>query len=123
MWFYVLGSGLCGDGFYRKYSCGIEVSALLSQTDTHYLVQPEVGNEVIVKYDAPTLIAGHKQTTFLHSRGYYEYKRDYKNLPDLFSLNSFKEKGAFTVYSKQSYFEFLENKALYSTALNTIDGN
>jgi hypothetical protein len=97
---------------------GKDVSALLSATDEKYLVQPEVGNEVTITYNASVAAPGHKITPFFHSRGYYEYIRDFKNKPDFEYLKTFRTKGAFTQFSKKHYFEYVNRKDLYSTALS-----
>jgi hypothetical protein len=97
---------------------GKDVSALLSATDEKYLVQPEVGNEVTIIYNSSVASPVHKITPFFHSRGYYEYIRDYENKPDFEYLKTFRTKGAFTQFSKKHYFEYVNRKDLYSTALS-----
>jgi len=103
---------------------GNEVSSLIASTDNKYLIQPEVGNEVIIKYVAPTIKNNDNvQSFFLHSRGYYEYIRDYKGKPNLIYLSSFRNKGAFTRFSKVHYYEFVNSKDFLETALNESNGN
>lgn len=101
---------------------GHDVAQLLNKTDKKYLIQPEVGNEVVIKYTAPVSQAGMKQTAFLHSRGYYEYIREYKNKPDIAYLKSFRQEGAFTRFSKDNYMKFVSDKKLIANALNESNG-
>ena len=102
---------------------GDDVSALIAASDNKYLVQPEIGNVVTVEYAAPVPHAGNAQTVFLHSRGYYEYIRDYKNWPNITKLQSFKSKGAFTRFSKDQYDEFITSEDLFAAALTQNNGN
>jgi hypothetical protein len=97
---------------------GKDVANLLAATDKKYLEQPEAGDQVVVNYPAPKPAAGKKQTVFLHSRGYYEYIRDYQNKPDLVSLNGFRKKGTLPRYSRQLYRQFVSSKGFISNALS-----
>jgi hypothetical protein len=82
------------------------------------LYQPDVGNEVVITYAAPAPNEGRAQTVFLHSRGYYEYIRDYKNKPDLSYLKSFRKEGAFTRFSKNHYNKLVTDKQFIVKALS-----
>jgi len=97
---------------------GKERSYLLTSSDKKYLYQPEAGNEVLVKYKAPTANKDLKQSVFLHSRGYYEYIRDYKGTPDIEYLKSFNKQGALSRFSKQMHYEFIYSKDLSDIKLN-----
>lgn len=94
---------------------GNDVGDLLSATDEHYLIQPDIGNVVTLKYPAPEV--KNTRSVFLHSRGYYEYIRDYKNWPDFVALQSFKKKGAFTRFAKKQYDEFVNTEDIFAAAL------
>jgi hypothetical protein len=96
---------------------GKEVSGFLKASDKNYLMQPHAGNEVVVNYISPNLAQGYQYTAFLHSRGYYEYIRSYKNEPDISYLQSFRKDGAFTRFSKEKYFEFITDKNLITNVL------
>lgn len=91
---------------------GKDVTDLLRKTDRKYLVQPEVGNEVIVSFkyrpDNPTGSA----TAFLKNRGYYTYIRDYKGIPKFAELQSFKKSGRFSQYSEEQYKKFVGEEML-----------
>ncbi|MDO8896732.1 MAG: hypothetical protein Q7V19_03710 [Bacteroidales bacterium] len=97
---------------------GNDVTDLLTTTDRNYLYQPDVGNEVVITYAAPAPNEGRAQTVFLHSRGYYEYIRDYKNKPDLSYLKSFRKEGAFTRFSKNHYNKLVTDKQFIVKALS-----
>jgi len=100
-----------------KDETGTEVSSLLAKTDDKYLVQPEVGNEVTITYPSCETENENLQTVFLHSRGYYEYIRDYKNAPDFMGLSSFKKKGSFAMFSKKKYNEFVSEPYLFDETI------
>jgi hypothetical protein len=102
---------------------GNNVSALIATSDNKYLFQPEIGNVATIQYAAPTPLDGNTQSVFLHSRGYYEYIRNYENLPNIFTLQSFKEKGGFTRFSKNQYNEFISNKDLFAATMTQGNGN
>lgn len=95
---------------------GRNVRKELSKTDSDYLAQPEVGNEVFIKYVSPSVTPDVKRTVFLHSRGYYEYIRDYDGIPDLQELNSFNDPGAFTHFAKENLDLVVKESNQYSTA-------
>ncbi len=96
---------------------GFEVSASLKASDKQYLEQPEPGNEVIVNYRASNSAVGYQYSSFLHSRGYYEYIRDYKNEPDISYLLSFRKEGAFAHFSKEKYLMFVSDEDMITNAL------
>ncbi|MDN3670361.1 hypothetical protein QWY93_13650 [Echinicola jeungdonensis] len=102
---------------------GNDVSDLLTYSDEKYLVQPEVGNKVVVTYPTIPVEKNKKQTLFLHSKGYYEYIRDYKNKPNLIHLYSFKRKGAFPSFSKQYLYNFVDREVFFIQTLNQGDEN
>jgi len=90
---------------------GNDVGASLSSSDNQYLIQPDIGNEVIVKYTATDSEPSQQQTIFLHSRGHYESITDYKGKPNFLYINSFKKKGALIQFSKQHYSDLIDGKA------------
>lgn len=94
---------------------GNDVRSLLSASDELYLIQPDIGNVVTLKFTAPQI--KNARAVFLHSRGYHEYIRDYKNWPDFVALRSFKEKGAFTRYAKKQDDEFANTEDIFASAL------
>jgi hypothetical protein len=97
---------------------GKDVTDLLVKEDKNYLVQPEIGNEVVIKYHVKPAEKGKKQSVFLKNRGYYEYIRNYRGIPNFAKLKTFKEKGALSKYSKEEYDRFTETKNLTETVLN-----
>ncbi len=101
---------------------GNEVSSLIAISDDKYLVQPQVGNEVIINYSMPAAENSNIQSIFLHSKGYYEYIRDYRTEPNLIYLSSFKKKGSFTRFSKEHYTQFVGDTYLFDNSLSLGDG-
>ena len=101
---------------------GFDVSSLIATTDDNYLIQPEIGNVVTVTYQAP-IKNDLEQSIFLHSRGYYEYIRDYKNLPNISNLRSFKNKGSFTSFAKKHYDAFMTTEDLFAATMTQPHGN
>ena len=102
---------------------GNEVSSLLAAADETYLVQPEAGNAVVITYPAHAPEDGNLQSIFLHSKGYYEYIRDYKNVPDYLTLSSFRKEGAFAKFSKKQYNAYISKPQLFEETITSNDGN
>ena len=86
---------------------GIDVTGLLTEVDNNYFVQPNIGDEVTVTFPASEKQEGLVQSVFLKNRGYYNYIRDYKGMPDLEKLKTFREPNVFTKYSEDAYFDFV----------------
>lgn len=93
---------------------GIDVKSVLSKDDKNYLVQPKIGNEVILQYASKdsTHLKEESNTisVFLHSKGYYERIRVYDHQPDWISLIAHKHKHAFSKYSYNEYQKAVEEK-------------
>lgn len=102
---------------------GSDVVALLSEPDHNYLFQPEIGNEVVADYKFEKPAPGMIQTVFLHTRGYYEYIRNFSNKPNFLQLKSFKRKEAFAKFSREKYFEFVNHPNRLANSMRTIDGH
>lgn len=88
---------------------GNNVTALLSEKDKKYLVQPSIGNEVILNFPAIKASPNSKQSFFFKTNGYYEYIRDYKGSPNFVKLKTFREKGALNAYSIELYKDFVSD--------------
>ena len=86
---------------------GENVTDLLRKTDQKYLIQPEVGNEVIVSFKYKPDNNTGSATAFLKNRGYYTYIRDYKGIPNFVELQTFKKSGRFSRFSEEQYKKFL----------------
>ena len=81
-----------------------DVTAILSMADKNYLIQPVIGNITTIDYAyTPAHLENKTQTYVLHSKGYYEYVRDYKNKPNVKFLKQFKNPGALSNYSMVLY--------------------
>ncbi|MCF7567651.1 hypothetical protein L3X37_04635 [Sabulilitoribacter arenilitoris] len=85
---------------------GNNVTSFLLENDKKYFTQPNMGDEVIVKFSAEKPEPGLTQTVFLKNRGYYNYIRDYKGVPDFEKLQGFREDNTFTRFSEKAYFDF-----------------
>ncbi|MFO7673221.1 MAG: hypothetical protein R6V74_05885, partial [Lutibacter sp.] len=89
---------------------GKNVTVDLQNADKKYLLQSKIGSVTTVDFQASELETETTTTTvFLKNRGYYTYIRDYKGKPDFAELKTFREKGAFTRFSKASYFQYVSN--------------
>ena len=88
---------------------GNDVTDLLDKTDEKYFAQPNIGDEVLVNFPINELKGELNHSVFLKNSGYYNYIRDYKGMPDFEKLKSFKENGAFTNFSEEAYFDFVNN--------------
>ncbi len=102
---------------------GKDVSLLLEKGDDQYLIQPNIGNVVTLKFEIFAPKENSKHTTFLYSKGYYEYIRDYKNWPSITKLQSFKKRGAFTQFAKERYIEITNTQDLLASILTQENGN
>ena len=80
-----------------------DVTDLLLNSDEKYLEQPGPGYQTEIMYKLKKKSDNDARTVFLHTRGYYIHIRDHKGLPDLITLNSLKQKGAFVNFSKGLY--------------------
>lgn len=93
-----------------------DVTKLLLAEDQNYLVQPNIGDEVVVHFrasDAETVL---NKTFFLKNRGYYNYIRNYEGEPDFQKLKLFKEAGAFTAFSMFEYEALMEYERQFDLA-------
>ena len=97
---------------------GKNVTHLLDKEDKNYLIQPNIGNEVVIKYPVKSPQKGEKQTVFLKNRGYYEYIRNYKGMPNITKLKAFREKGALSQYSKEEFTRFNTTPNLTAIVFN-----
>lgn len=100
---------------------GRDVSAALAKSDKKYLYQPDVGNVATLTFKASKPAQGIEQSVFFHTRGYYEYIRHYKGVPDLAYLRTFRQKGAFARFSKERYDLFVNDKDFIINALTSND--
>lgn len=97
---------------------GKDVTHLLHKEDNNYLIQPSIGNEVVIKYHTNPSKEGQLQSLFLKNKGYYEYIRNYKGVPNFAKLKTFREKGALSKYSKEEYSRFTEITNLSEIVFN-----
>src|SRR5205085_11470835 len=79
------------------------VSNELSAADAKYLIQPVPGNVTTITYNYHKPVDGQAQTYILHSKGWYETKREFKGKPDIAFLQQFKKAGSFPKFSMELY--------------------
>ncbi len=84
-----------------------DMTALLANSDGNYLVQPNIGDEVVVNFPIKPNKENQVQSAFLKNRGYYNYIRSYEGKPDFAKLKNFREDNMFTKFSEKAYFEFV----------------
>lgn len=76
----------------------------LQKEDTVYLAQPDIGNTATIIYNTALLTDDSKTRTYiLHTKGYYEHVRDFKNPPNVAFLNQFKKPNAFPLFGVTVY--------------------
>ncbi len=76
----------------------------LQKEDAVYLAQPDIGNTATIIYSTAPLNDESKTRTYiLHSKGYYEHVRDFKNKPDIAFLKQFKQPNAFPLFGMKLY--------------------
>jgi hypothetical protein len=77
---------------------GSDVSDLLRTSDQQYYIQPDIGNEATVTFQAPAP-GDERRTVILHSRGYYDILQDPQGLPKVKDLKEIRKTGNFNQYS------------------------
>ena len=97
---------------------GKNILAELNSEDGKYLAQPEIGNLATIVYNTVPLADQSKTRTYiLHTKGYYEHVRDFKNAPDFGFLKQFKSPGAFPQFGMRLY------KKINSANLTSLAGS
>jgi hypothetical protein len=87
---------------------GKDIRSLILKSDKLYYVQPSVGDEAELTFEAPP----QKETVrdvFLHSRGHYRILREQSGKPDIKILKTFRRPGRVPEFSKET-FDRLKNK-------------
>lgn len=95
------------------------VTNLLSTADQNYFVQPNIGDQVVVKFKISDSKPDLNRTFFLKNRGYYNYIRNYDGVPNFQKLRLFKEANAFTDFSKYEYEALMDYENQFDLATNT----
>lgn len=81
-----------------------DVLTQLITEDGNYLSQPDIGNSATISYQCKPLADESKTRSYiLHSKGYYEHKRNFSGKPNVAFLNQFKNAGAFPLYGLELY--------------------
>ncbi len=83
---------------------GKNILSDLQKEDAVYLAQPDIGNIATIIYNtAPLNDASKTRTYILHSKGYYEHVRDFKNKPNIAFLKQFKQPNTFPLFGIRLY--------------------
>jgi hypothetical protein len=77
---------------------GQDVGPLLAADDGLYYIQPEIGDEAVVKFALPAM-TGESRSIILHSKGHYQVIRDPSGRPDRQYLQRFREPGQFNRFT------------------------
>ncbi|MBW6497141.1 MAG: hypothetical protein K0B09_02005 [Bacteroidales bacterium] len=77
---------------------GGDVTHLLAADDDLYYVQPEIGDEAVVKFVLPAM-TDESRSIILHSKGHYQVIREPSGRPDRQYLQSFREPGQFNRFT------------------------
>jgi hypothetical protein len=85
---------------------GIDIRYAIAADDQQYYIQPEIGNESIVKYPVPAL-THQSRTILLHSKGWYNILREQEGRADLKTLKTFREAGRLPQFSKELYEQII----------------
>jgi hypothetical protein len=81
---------------------GENVHSSLTKTDTNYLEQKIIGDEVMLTFPVTNSTAtGIQKDYLLHSRGYYNHVREYEGTPEVTTLLTFRKDGRFSKFSKE----------------------
>jgi hypothetical protein len=95
---------------------GNVLTSQLSYDDKNYLEQMTIGDEAYVSFSIPEQILlndkNEEQTVFLHSKGFYEAIREYKNKPDWRYLFSLRSAHSLSTFSFQEYERTLINNGI-----------
>ena len=88
---------------------GKEVVKQLLISDQVYFTQ-EQGGRLQVQFPATSENPEMDRTVYVKNRGYYNYVRDYKGIPDVDYLKSFEQKEAFTKFAYTQFLELRESE-------------
>jgi hypothetical protein len=81
---------------------GADVIDLLRAKDNSYLVLREVGDELILDFNSPSMLNS-SRSVFLHTSGYYKILRDQTGPADKQALKTFRKPNRFPEFSKETY--------------------
>ena len=81
---------------------GKELKDLILSADKSYLILSQVGDEVMLNFNAPVKQKPDR-TLFLHTRGHYKILRDFSGRPDKKTLKTFRRPNRFPEFSIENY--------------------
>ena len=84
----------------------LDLMSAIAHQDGTYLEQLYIGAEAILTFeDHPAIQKQNTTTLFLHTRGYYEYIRDYNGKPNISELKKFRMPGTFSHFAKTRFLQ------------------
>ncbi len=81
---------------------GTDVIDLLREKDKSYLVLKELGDELMLDFNEPSM-QNSSRSVFLHTSGFYKILRDQTGQPDKQALKTFRKPNRFPEFSKETY--------------------
>jgi hypothetical protein len=85
---------------------GTDVAGNLRYDDESYYIQPEIGNEAVLRFPVPEQ-TGENRTVILHSKGYYKIIREQAGRADWKTLRTFRDPGRMPQYSRELFEKFM----------------
>ncbi len=89
---------------------GKDVAHLLREADQNYFTQSKNGSKVVVTFASGAENPDKKRSVFIKNKGYYNYIRNYKGVPDIDYLKSFEHDGAFTQFAIERFQEMVNSE-------------
>lgn len=85
---------------------GVDLKSTILKSDGIYLEQLYIGAQAFFTFkEAPLSNSNNMTSLFLHTRGYYQYIRNYTGKPNISELKKFKNPGSFTHFARTRLFE------------------
>lgn len=81
---------------------GIDVSEVIRSDDLLYYIQPEIGNEALLRFPVPDF-SDVSRTVVLHSKGFYQIIRDQEGRANWKAVRAFRHPGSMPQFSKELY--------------------
>ncbi len=100
---------------------GQDLREALGADDGNYYVQPAIGDEARLRFEAPATgpAMGQERSLFLHAKGYYTILRDpVEGRPSKRYLRRFRHADAFPKYSRDRWNEWMSRDTLWTAGSN-----
>jgi len=86
---------------------GNDISDAIRSDDHVYYIQPEIGNEAVLRFSAPAF-SDSRRTVILHSKGFYTILRDQDGRADWNTIRTFRQPGRMPQFSKELYHKMMQ---------------